>query len=248
MKHDNRVQKYWDRDDVESMYDKYLLNAEIELIKKYIPKNTKLLDAGCGEGEPALAYSAIPGVMIHAVDFSETRLKKAKTRLRGRSNVILKQVDFLKPHKLDNDYDIVISQRFLINLLRWELQKQVLLDLMGMLRPHGKLLMLEGSKQGVESLNVFRKILKLPPIPIKWHNLFFDDKRLIKFMTGKKYSLVKEDGLGTYFFLTRGIRPFFDKKLNWNCMFNRIACNRETDKLLNLGARFSRLKLWIFQK
>jgi 2-polyprenyl-3-methyl-5-hydroxy-6-metoxy-1,4-benzoquinol methylase len=51
--------EYWDRDDVESMYDKHLLNREIELIRQRIPPNTKLLDAGCGEGEGTLVYSAI---------------------------------------------------------------------------------------------------------------------------------------------------------------------------------------------
>ena len=61
MMHDNEeVLEHWNRDDVESMYDKHLLNAEIELIKRRITPNTKILDAGCGEGEGTLAYSAIP--------------------------------------------------------------------------------------------------------------------------------------------------------------------------------------------
>src|SRR4030042_1069579 len=99
--------EYWNRDDVESMYDKHLLNAEIELIKKIITPNSKLLDAGCGEGEGTLAYSTIPGILIHAVDFSETRLRAAAERLKGRNNVILKRVDFLNKYCLDNDYDFI---------------------------------------------------------------------------------------------------------------------------------------------
>src|SRR6266576_3192038 len=48
-------------------------------------------------------------------------------------------------------------------------------------KPGGRLLMLEGSKQGMDSLNEFRAAFGLNPIPVKWHNLFFDDEVLIRF-------------------------------------------------------------------
>lgn len=55
MKYDkNKTLEYWNKEDVESMYDKHLLNAEISIIKKHIPENIKLLDAGCSEGEGTL--------------------------------------------------------------------------------------------------------------------------------------------------------------------------------------------------
>jgi len=244
----NEILEFWNRDDVESMYDKHLLNAEIELIKRRIPSNVKVLDAGCGEGEGTLVYCAVPNVMIHAVDFSVTRLKKAASRLKGQQNVKLEQIDFLGEHRLDRDYDIVVSQRFLINLMEWELQKKVLLGLMGLLKSGGKLLMLEGSKQGVDSLNEFRAAWGLEPIPVKWHNLFFDDDKLINFMKEHGCNLLEQDGLGTYFLLTRGVRPNFDKELNWDCEFNRVAATKGMDELLRLGTKFSRLKLWCFGK
>lgn len=249
MTHDNsQVLEYWNRDDVESMYDKHLLNAEIELIKRRIVPNAKILDAGCGEGEGTLVYSAIPGVVVHAVDFSQTRLDKAAKTLQGRSNVRLQQVDFLAPYVLADDYDIVISQRFVINLMEWSLQQKVLLALMAMLKPGGRLLMLEGSKQGMDSLNEFRAAFGLNPIPVKWHNLFFDDEVLIRFMQQNAYNLLEEDGLGAYFLLTRGVRPALEKELSWDCEFNRLAATPEMRRLLAFDARFSRLKLWVFGK
>ena len=95
---DSAVLEYWNRDDVESMYDKHLLNLEIELVRQRIDEVSapKVLDAGCGEGEGTLVYSAIRGAVVHAVDFSETRLAKAADRLRGRQNVLLRKVDFLQ--------------------------------------------------------------------------------------------------------------------------------------------------------
>jgi ubiquinone/menaquinone biosynthesis C-methylase UbiE len=230
------------------MYDKHLLKAEIDLIKSHIHKRAKVLDAGCGEGEGSFIYSMIPGVMIHAVDFSETRLKKAKLKLKSRKNIMLKKVDFLHDYKLDKNYDLIISQRFLINIMSWKFQRKVLLDFMSMLRKGGKLIMLEGSRQGVDSLNEFRLACGLKSIPIKWHNLFFDDDMLINFMKSGGFKLIKEEGLGAYFLLTRGIRPMLDRDLGWNCRFNKIAATQKICRLIRPETQFSRLKLWVFQK
>lgn len=243
-----RTLEYWNRSDIESMYDKHLLNAEIGLIRRYIGANSKILDAGCGEGEGTLVYSSIPGVMIHAVDFSETRLSLAKQRLSGRKNVALKQVDLLKEFAFDSDYDLIISQRFLINITDWPLQQSVLLRLMNYLKPGGRLLMMEGSQQGVNSLNDLRLSLGLEPIPVRWHNLFFDDDALVDFMQRSGHRLIEQDGLGTYFMLTRGIRPLLDSDLAWNCEFNRLAAIPAVADLLGFRTKFSRLKLFVFQR
>lgn len=247
--HNNKeVLEYWNKNDTESMYDKYLLDLEIKLIKEQVKKGSKILDAGCGEGEGTLEYSTIPGTLIHAADFSETRLKKAAKRLAKQKNVFLKQVDFLSKYSLDQDYDFIISQRFLINLMEWKLQKKVLTDFKSMLKKGGKLILLEGSIDGVNSLNHFRKIFDLKPIPVKWHNLFFDDKTLIKFMKSIGMKLIEEDGLGEYFILTRGIRPLLNNGLDWNSDFNKNASSQQTKDMLGWGANFSRLKLWVFKK
>jgi len=243
-----QVLAYWNRQDVESMYDKHLLNAEIELIRERLLPHSKILDAGCGEGEGTAAYAAMPGAMVHAVDFSETRLALARQRLASYDNVLLKHGDFLAHNSCDNDYDFVISQRFLINLMEWSLQQRVLLDLMNRLKPGGRLLMLEGSQQGVDALNELRSVWALQPIPVKWHNLFFDDDLLIGFMRQHGYSLIEQDGLGTYFMLTRGVRPALETDLSWNCEFNRLAALPRIRDLLGFKTAFSRLKLFVFQK
>jgi ubiquinone/menaquinone biosynthesis C-methylase UbiE len=243
-----RIRGFWDQEDVESMYDKHLLDGEILLIKARIPEGAKVLDAGCGEGEATLAYSLVPGVRIDAFDFSETRLRKARERLRGQSNVSLRQMDALQPDGLHTDYDLVVSQRFLINLTDWELQKQVLVTLMRALRRGGRLLMLEGSQAGVRELDELRAAWGLAPIPVRWHNLFFDDDALRSFMAENGHTLQETRGLGAYFSLTRGVRPALDAELDWNSEFNRLAATQKMEELLGLGPRFSRLRLWVFEK
>lgn len=246
--HNNKeVLAHWNDDKVESMYDKFLISAEIELILSKIKPCKKILDAGCGEGEGTALY-CLECSEIHAVDFSETRLKKASERLFDRTNVILKKVDFLGDYELDKDYDYIISQRFLINLIEWELQQKVILDLCSHLRPGGRLLMLEGSVDGVNQLNKLRKTYGLDPIPVKWHNLFFENKKLKEFLKNNNLELIEKDGLGDYFFLTRGIRPCFDKDLDWQNKFNEISASKEIKKMLGFKDKFSRLQLWVIEK
>ena len=57
----------------------------------------------------------------------------------------------------------------------------------------------------------------------KWHNLFFDHEVLIRFMQQHAHNRLEEDGLGTPFLLTRGVRPVLEKELSWDREFNRLA-------------------------
>jgi SAM-dependent methyltransferase len=249
MVHNNKeVLEYWNKPEVESMYDKYLINSEINLIDSRITDDSKIFDAGCGEGEGTLIYSQKKNVIVHAADFSETRLIKAKERLSHLSNIKLMQIDFLSDYEMDNDFDFIVSQRFLINLMEWELQKKVILDLTKHLKMGGKLLMLEGSEDGVEQLNVFRAFFGLEPIPVKWHNLFFKSELLEPFLKKNKLRIVEKDGLGDFFLLTRGIRPYFDKELNWDSSFNKISADINLKNCLNFKEKFSRLVLWVIEK
>jgi hypothetical protein len=82
----------------------------------------------------------------------------------------------------------------------------------------------------------------------KWHNLFFDHEVLIRFMQQHAHNLLEEDGLGTPFLLTRGVRPILEMELNWDCEFNRPAATHAMKRLIAFDTRFSRQKLWIFGK
>ena len=249
MKYDKKsILEHWDDENVESMQDKYVVESEIALIAQHIGPNAKILDAGCGEGEGTSVYAKKEGAVVHAVDFSETRLKKAKERLKDYENIQYQQVDFLEDYKLDNDYDLIISQRMLINLGEWELQSKVLKDFINMLKTGGKLLTLEGNQEGVDELNQFREAYGLKPIPVRWHNRFLKNEEYISFMKENGMKLVDEGGLGAYFFLTRGVRGIYEENPTWQSDFNKIANQKEMADLLGFGHKFSRVKLWVFQK
>jgi len=75
-----------------------------------------------------------------------------------------------------------------------------------------------------------------------------NDSQLQNFIEDKGYTIIDIIGLGEYFFLTRGIRPFFDEDLDWKCSFNHISLNKKLKNLIDFNTRFSRLKLWIIKK
>ena len=224
---------YWNDPHTESMYDKNILRLEIEAIKREICVGSTILDFGCGDGESTEEYSKIGHVI--GVDFSEVRLEMARKRL---PDVVFMQGDVRNAHTF-GQYDVVIAQRLLINLASWEEQSIAIDHLMNMVKPDGKLLLSEGSLNGVNRLNRMRAVYDLNPIPIPEHNVFIDDAFLETVCDLKKV----KSGLGAYYFLTRGIQPALTDDIKWDSRFNLASSIDEIQKLLDLG-EFSRIKIW----
>ena len=242
-----QILEHWNDDNVQSMYDKHLIALEISQIKKLIKPGSIILDAGCGEGEGTLEYAEVEAVKIVAADFSETRLNKARARLRNCQNVELRRTDFLSEVQFHEKFDLIITQRFLINLIDWQNQKNTIKKLINMLAPEGTLIFLEGSEDGVRELNNIRERFDLKPIAIPWHNSFFKDEVLESFMQNEGFVLQMKNGLGSYYLLTRAIRPYFDRSLNWDAEFNQISASLDQAGILSIGSEFSRTKLWHFK-
>ncbi len=242
----NDILNYWNDSNVESMYDKHLLKLEIDLIKQWIKPSYCVLDVGCGEGEGTMEYSKT-AKEIDAIDFSDTRLYKAKERLKDLNNVNLKRIDICNENELKTlgMYDAIVFQRCLINLKSWEEQKKVLSRLFEHLKVGGRFLILEGSQQGVVELNEVRARFGLSEIPIRWHNKFIDDTELVKFFYNEfKMQVVCRTGFGSYFYLTRCIAPSLNKNHIWDSEFNERAVAED----IGLYDEYSRLKFWYFRK
>lgn len=243
-----KILDHWNDDKVESMYDKYLISLEIDQIKEFLPENSQILDAGCGEGEGTLIYSEIPGVNIVAADFSETRLKKASEVLMNCNNVSLRRTDFLSEVDYPERFDAIITQRFLINLVNFTNQKNTIKKLISLLNEGGKLILLEGSLDGVEELNKVRKGYGLGAINPPWHNAFFRDKDLESFLKENGFNLEFKSGLGSYYLMTRAVRPIFDKNLNWDADFNEKTAALYKSGTLKIDCDYSRTRMWVFSK
>lgn len=235
-----KVLEHWNNPAVESMYDKTLLRLETENLKQWIPEGSYVCDMGCGEGEATLEYSRIPGVRVLGVDNSLTRLELAQKRLSGLENVKLRQASVFD--SAIGQFDVVVSQRMLVNLSSWDEQKRGLLALMTLVRPGGRVLLSEGSLNGFSELNDFREDMGLPPIPIPAHNVFISDADLQSYAVDIGLKLSCFTGIGTYYLLTRGVQPALTKDIRWDSEFNTRASRID----IPWTARYSRIKQWCF--
>ncbi len=57
--------------------------------------------------------------------------------------------------------------------------------------------------QGQESFNRLRAAMGLPEIPVRWHNLFFDEARYVKELQPYFDSLTFDNFLSSYYLVTR---------------------------------------------
>jgi len=248
------VEEHWDDPKVESQYDKHLMHAEIGVITKHIEKYIcetatrppLILDIGCGECEAVRSYSQLPEVYVCAVDRSETRLKLARKNLKGKNNIELVQASVTDSLPFpDETFDIIVSQRCLINLLTDEERLKAAAEILRVCKQGGQIILLEGSTKGHEELNKAREHYDLPPIEVKWHNRFFSNEEILSLFRSEAGIIGIDQSLGGYLYLTRVVKPALLPDMPWDCRFNSAAGHDQVLKGVNGCAR---LTAWILQK
>ena len=228
------ISDYWDkkakqlkRDPAATMGDVCLRELEIEAILKHIKKSDNVLDAGCGNGYTT-AIAAKKAKSILGIDFSQEMINQSnqiKSSLKKKlKNIDFCQMDILNLQFKKNSFDVAISERCLINVQSWQNQKKALLQLKKVLKPKGRLLMIEGTKQGLAGLNKARKDVGLHEIKKHWHNVLFDRKVFDKFIK-QHYKVVDIQSFGSYYFISRIVHPLLvaPKQAQFKAKINQIA-------------------------
>ena len=204
-----------------TMKDLFIRNREVEEIIKCIQEinlrfgdDYKILDIGCGNGCLAEEIEKILPNKIIGIDFSEELLGVAKNR--NLKNVTFQQGNALQLEFADNSFEIILTERCLINLESWENQKKALEEIKRILRPNGIFILTEAFTDGWENLNLAREALELKPIPQPFHNNFIKKDEFLSFIKNR-FELVdmgqKYNFLSSYYFGARTIYPsLIDKK------------------------------------
>jgi len=145
-----------------------------------------VLEVGCGNGVNCLELaSTFPGLRFDGVDYVEEMVDAAKQRRSGSSDAERLRFlvgDALAVGALDGlaaSYDIVFTDRCLINLPSTDLQKQAITSLASKVRPGGHLVMIENSRATYDIQNRYREHLGLPPRRPATFNLFFDEAEIL---------------------------------------------------------------------
>jgi len=200
-------------DDTTTACDFHLRDLEIALAAEYIRDRDVLLDVGCGLGVALRAYAGSRQISAHGIDYSGPMIEGARTLLREAAPDL--EIEFQEASVLHlpfggGTFDIVTSHRCLMALLDWGLQQQALLEIHRVLKPGGLLILMEGTFDGLERLNYYRRHVGLAEIDPSGRDrlltLKFHERELLDFVD-PHYELVRTQRFGMYYFLTRIVQP-----------------------------------------
>jgi len=238
MKKIDKIKKYWDKKALEfrkkcnnemgnTLKDENLRRLEIEAVATYLKSNINVLEIGCGNGYSTVNFAKKYNLNICGMDYSKEMVDNANTLLKNKQSSIKGRVEFMYGDVLDKDsikdkYDVIITERCLINLGTWDNQKRAITYIKDKLESDGLFLMLEGFIDNLTKINEIRKKFNLDPIKVVWHNLFFKKSKFENFIT-KYFDIEKIDNFGsTYMLISRCYlhaiqknENIFDEKLDY---------------------------------
>jgi SAM-dependent methyltransferase len=170
----------------------------------------EILDAGCGNAFSTLkVVESMPNARCFGVDYSEQMIAAAR-RLRDDFPVLKGRVDFatgdvtaLEQVCGSRSFDLVITDRCLINLESVERQAAAFSSIAQCVKPDGLYLAIENFNEGQRNMNRARQAVGLPEIPVRWHNLYFDEP-VFRAMAAPYFQLLEiRDFSSSYYFATR---------------------------------------------
>ncbi|MGO9313655.1 MAG: class I SAM-dependent methyltransferase [Syntrophobacteraceae bacterium] len=206
------IYKYWENPDTVSLIDTNLRQLETSFVMSNLSAGDELADFGCGDGESTVHYATKVTSCI-ALEYSNHLRQKAAKRFReaGLTNVTLVSGDVLDLSAFEAKFNVVVTQRVIINFMTWDEQKFVLHNIWKTLRPGGRYLMIENTFEGHEALNKVRRAVGLPNIPIHdWHNYFLHFDKFMSFIENK-FVVERTHTFNLYYLLTRVFLNMFAK-------------------------------------
>jgi len=177
-----------------------------------LPKNGRVLDVGCGDGYSTLMVAkAIPSFEFLGIDYSESMIKLANQRLESQpghqAHVSFAVGDVLELKAVCDSlaYDLIISDRCLINLDSFERQTDAIAQIAEHTKAMGYYIAIENFIEGHENMNRARSSVGLPEIPVRWHNLYFKEQEFISNAQRFFDDITFKDFSSSYYFATRVI-------------------------------------------
>jgi SAM-dependent methyltransferase len=222
------IKDHWDSqarktnlpDDAVTHTDRNQRLLEIELLLRELPRGQRILDVGCGNGY-STAIICRHAEQACGVDYSAEMIERARRGYGHLGNLDFQLQDVLNLDQLPGSFDVVVSQRCLINLSNWEEQQKAIGSIAAVVRPGGLFIMQEGTRQGRERLNQLRESLGLSRMPPVAFNVDFDEDLLWPFLR-RHFQVVSIRRLGLYDMISRIVHPLlvspaeprYDAKIN----------------------------------
>lgn len=233
-----------------------LRELEIESICRYLSANKRVLDVGCGNGYSTLSFAGQFESDFTGIDFVPEMVEAAeqlRLKARPKGNVRFEVGDATQLKFDDESFDIVVSQRCLLNLPSRNDQWRALSEVRRVLKRGGRYLMLEGTLQGLARLNEVRRMFSLPPIAeadpqTNRYSLKFDEAELEEHISKLFSSIESVERFGMYFFLSRVVHPLLvaPEQPRYDAAINSVA--RQICSVLPEFRGMGHVALWVLKR
>lgn len=221
-----QAEKYGDSSD-STMQDIIVRKKELELINDYFRiisiktefKVLKILDLGCGNGGTLeKLIEKYPSSKYWGIDYSRDMLEIAKNR-----NIDCKFVEG-NCRKLDFDtgyFDVIYTERCLINVLNWKEQRKALHEIHRLLNDEGRYLMIECFEDGHLNYNRARVECGLDAIKEAYHNKYINKELFLEEIKDLFYHelfapedlhYINSNFLSSHYFISRVLYPLITKR------------------------------------
>ena len=147
-----------------------------------------LVEVGCGNGHNLFGLAELfPNFNFVGLDYSDEMIQAAKILNNKHSDykISFNVADVLKLEDSgldDSSYDFVITDRMLINLNSWDLQRKALFNLISILKPSGYLVLIENFVGSYTNQNQLRKLIGLPSREPDAYNKFLSESDFESFV------------------------------------------------------------------
>ena len=227
---------------------------EMKAISSYIQGGTDVLDVGCGNGMTALYLAQNKRVHVDGIDYSEGMVLSANKlagemeytgTLKGSVSFWQDDINLMKP--LVKKYDVIYTERMIVNLLTWGEQRKAIKLIFSMLKHGGIYVMCENSHNGLQEINHARLSIGLQPIVAPWHNRYLIDDEILSI----EYPGISLEDINyyssTYYFISRIINAWDAKQQGNSEPDYNSPCNRLALELPPMG-NFGQGRIWIWRK
>lgn len=222
---------------------------EVRAIAEFVKPGMKVLEAGCGNGISAIEIARRFPVEITAFDYAAEMIEAAREMAGSESlvgSIDFRTADITDLRDLPRNFDLIYTERVLINLADWDTQRKAISQLTGLLRPGGVYAMLENSQDGLDKINALREQAGLMPIIPPWHNRYFRDAELhaLNLPSVTLERVVFHSS--TYYFLSRVVNAWLaardGKEPDYNSPINELALRLPAMGDLGQG------RIWVWKR
>ena len=222
---------------------------EIKTITSYAHDGLKILDFGCGNGITAIEVARQYDVQVLGLDNAEEMINAANYLIKNQTlkgNVKFEVGDVDTLNTLNQKFDLIYTERMLINLPDWAAQKEAITRITKLLLPGGQFVMCENSEDGLASINALREQVGLEKVVSPWHNRYLKDEEINSLeISGVKLEQINYYS-STYYFISRVVNAWLakqeGKEPSYDSPVNQLALS------LPSFEKFGQGRIWIWRK